>query len=127
PSAAASPSAAKPSSTPTKKNPPPPPAGSGLVQQLLAQVNQLRAQNGLPPYKLSGGLIASAHLHNVAMMPPSKCGLSHRCPREPDLGPRIAAQGVKWHSAGENIGESGPNANNPTASLNATKGLTTAT
>jgi uncharacterized protein YkwD len=133
PSAASGPSATPtPAATPTtpnatpKQNPPPPAAGSGLVQQLLAQVNQLRAQNGLPPYKLSNGLIASAHLHNVAMMPPSKCGLSHRCPGEPDLGPRISAQGVKWHSAGENIGEEGPVGNNQSAILNAAKDLTMA-
>ncbi len=119
-----------PAATPTKPHATPkpttPPAGSGLVQQLLAQVNQLRAQNGLPPYKLSNGLIASAHLHNVTMMPPSTCGLSHRCPGEADLGPRISAQGVRWHSAGENIGESGPNANTEAAILAAAKGLTMA-
>jgi len=125
PSTPASPSATPQSTAPSKKNPPPP-AGSGLVQQLLAQVNQLRAQNGLPPYKLSSGLIARAHLHNVTMMPPSTCGLSHRCPGEADLGPRIAAQGVKWRSAGENIGEEGPVGNNQTAILNAAKDLTMA-
>src|SRR5690242_11698216 len=44
PSAAPSSAApAPPKATPTKQNPPPPPAGSGPVQQLLAQVNQLRA------------------------------------------------------------------------------------
>ena len=125
PSTTPSPTAAAKSPAAPKKNPPPP-AGSGLVQQLLAQVNQLRAQNGLPPYKLSSGLIASAHLHNVTMMPPSTCGLSHRCPGEADLGPRIAAQGVKWRSAGENIGEEGPVGNNQTAILNAAKDLTMA-
>jgi uncharacterized protein YkwD len=126
PSTAASPSAAAtPKPTPTKKNPPPP-AGSGLVQQLLAQVNQLRAQNGLRPYKLSNGLIASAHLHNLKMMPPSTCGLSHRCPGEEDLGPRITDQGVIWSSAGENIGEEGPVGNNQASILKAAKDLTLA-
>jgi uncharacterized protein YkwD len=127
PSADPSAPAASPSATPSKpgtapKPPAPPPAGSGLVQQLLAQVNALRADHGLPPYKLSNGLIASAHAHNVVMM--NGCGLSHRCPNEADLGPRIRAQGVNWHTAGENIGESGPNGNNQTAILNAAKGLT---
>src|SRR5256885_1885508 len=62
PSAAGSPSASAPPSTPAtpKANgnpkPAPPPAGSGLVQQLLAQVNGLRASHGLPAYKLSNGL-----------------------------------------------------------------------
>jgi uncharacterized protein YkwD len=132
PSAAGTPSGpAAPSTTgtpgkPGNPKPPPPPAGSGLVQQLLAQVNQLRAQHGLPPYKLSSGLIASAHLHNLAMIPPNGCGLSHRCPGEPDLGPRIKAQGVNWHTAGENVGESGPIANNDAAILATAKGLTMA-
>src|SRR2546421_596936 len=117
---ASTPSAPKASSS-TK--PAPPPAGSGLVQQLLAQINQLRASHGLPPYKLSNGLIASAHAHNVQMLKPG-CGLSHRCPGEMDLGPRIKAQGVNWHSAGENIGYSGPNANNQAAILAAAKGIT---
>jgi uncharacterized protein YkwD len=127
PSASASGSA--PASTrPTPKaggstKPAPPPAGSGLVQQLLAQVNDLRASHGLPPYKLSNGLIASAHAHNLLMIKPG-CGLSHRCPGELDLGPRIKAQGVNWHSAGENIGYSGPNANTEAATLAAAKGIT---
>ncbi len=122
PSAPASPTPpARPS--PSPKPPAPPPAGSGLVQQLLAQVNELRANHGLPPYKLSPGLVASAHAHNLAMLAPG-CGLSHRCPGEADLGPRIRAQGVNWHSAGENIGMSGPHPNTPAAILAAAKGLT---
>jgi uncharacterized protein YkwD len=126
PSTAPSPAATPTTKPKTAPKPAPPPAGSGLVQQLLAQVNQLRATNGLPPYKLSSGLVASAHLHNVAMMPPSTCGLSHRCPGEADLGPRISAQGVKWRSAGENIGESGRSANTDAAILAAAMGLTMA-
>jgi uncharacterized protein YkwD len=126
PSASASPSA--PASAPAPKasgstKAGPPPAGSGLVQQLLAQVNQLRASHGLPAYKLSNGLIASAHAHNLQMLK-SGCGLSHRCPGEADLGPRISAQGVKWRSLGENIGYSGPNANTQAAILSAAKGIT---
>src|SRR2546421_1599270 len=129
PSAAGSPweSASPPTPATPKANgnpkPAPPPAGSGLVQQLLAQVNGLRASHGLPAYKLSNGLIASAHAHNLQMLRPG-CGLSHRCPGEADLGPRIKAQGVNWHSAGENIGYSGPNANTQAAILGAAKGLT---
>jgi uncharacterized protein YkwD len=103
--------------------PAPPPAGSGLVQQLLAQVNELRASHGLPAYKLSNGLIASAHAHNLQMLK-AGCGLSHRCPGEMDLGPRIKAQGVNWHSAGENIGYSGPYPNTQAAILSAAKGIT---
>jgi uncharacterized protein YkwD len=36
------------------------------------------------------------------------CGLSHQCPGEPSLGARETAAGVSWTSAGENIGEGGP-------------------
>jgi uncharacterized protein YkwD len=38
----------------------------------------------------------------------SGCGLSHQCPGEPSLGARETAAGVHWTSAGENIGEGGP-------------------
>jgi uncharacterized protein YkwD len=67
------------------------------------------------------GLIASAHKHNMWMV--GGCGLSHRCPGEPDLGPRISAQGVHWSAAGENIGESGPNSNTTAAITKAALGL----
>ena len=36
-----------------------------MVNELLAQINQLRADNGLPPYTLLNGLNASAHKHNL--------------------------------------------------------------
>jgi len=38
----------------------------------------------------------------------SGCGLSHQCTGEPSLGARETAAGVSWTSAGENIGEGGP-------------------
>src|SRR5947207_16014771 len=58
PSGDPTPSASAPASAPAPKpgngtKPAPPPAASGLVGQLLAQVNDLRAQNGLPPLKLA--------------------------------------------------------------------------
>jgi uncharacterized protein YkwD len=68
---------------------------------------------GLRPYTMLPGLIASAHKHNGWMA--GGCGLSHRCPGEPDLGPRISAQGVHWSAAGENCGEGGPVANTTAA------------
>jgi uncharacterized protein YkwD len=126
PTAAAStspPAAPKPQPTTAA---PTPTGGSaaGPAQQLLAQVNQLRAANGLRPYTLSTRLIASAHQHNLVMS--GGCGLSHQCPNEADLGARITAQGASWRSCGENIGESGPAANTAAALLAAAKGLTTA-
>src|SRR2546430_10396038 len=112
-SPSASPGTAGTSAAPKPPAPAPPPADSSLVGQLLAQVNSLRAANGLKPYTLASGLNASAHKHNLVMI--GGCGLSHRCPGEADLGPRISAQGVSWHSLGENIGESGPNAHTQAA------------
>jgi uncharacterized protein YkwD len=120
---ASTPPASAPAPKPGNTKPAPPPAASGLVGELLAQVNSLRSQNGLPPLKLAGGLNASAHKHNLEMAKPG-CGLSHQCPGEPDLGTRIKAQGVNWHSAGENCGYSGPHANTQSELLGAAKGLT---
>src|SRR5438045_3345324 len=41
-----------------------PPSSASMVNTLLAQVNALRAKNGLPPYTLLAGLDRSAHAHN---------------------------------------------------------------
>lgn len=123
-SAAASPSpthTVPPSAAAKPPAPPPVPGSSPAAQAVLAQINAWRTSMGLRPYTMLPGLIASAHKHNLIMM--AGCGLSHRCPGEADLGPRIAAQGVHWTAAGENIGESGPNANTTTAITNAAKGL----
>jgi uncharacterized protein YkwD len=109
---------AKPSQTRTT-----PPAGSSVVDQLLAQINHLRAQHGLPAYSLLSGLNRSAHKHNLFME--GSCGLSHQCPGEASLGDRISAQGVRWTSCGENIGWSGPHPNTASAIISAAEGLTT--
>jgi uncharacterized protein YkwD len=117
----------RPSPKPTKTTPKPvkaPPAGSSVVDQLLAQINQLRADHGLPAYTLLSGLEASAHKHNLLMM--GSCGMSHQCPGEASLGDRISAQGVHWTSCGENIGYSGPHPNTNAALVSAAEGLTTA-
>jgi uncharacterized protein YkwD len=110
----------KPSPKPTKQ--PAPPAGTSEIDQLLAQINDLRAQNGLPPYTLLSGLNRSAHAHNVVMM--GSCGLSHQCPGEASLGARITAQGVHWTACGENIGWSGPHPNTTSAIVAAAEALT---
>jgi uncharacterized protein YkwD len=112
---------------PTKSTPKPvkttPSAPKSTVDQLLAQINKLRAQHGLPAYTLLSGLNASAHKHNLKMM--GSCGLSHQCPGEASLGDRISAEGVHWTSAGENIGYSGPHPNTTSALISAAEGLTT--
>ena len=99
PPATAAPSPSAPASTP-------PSQPSAAASQVLALVNQARAQAGLPPYSLSAGLDSSAAAHNARMA--AGCGLSHQCPGEPPLGTRETDAGVIWTSAGENIGEGGP-------------------
>jgi uncharacterized protein YkwD len=91
------------------------PAGqqSEAVSQVLALINQARAQAGLPAYSLSAGLDASSAAHNARMA--DGCGLSHQCPGEPPLGTRETNAGVTWTAAGENIGEGGPVADSPSA------------
>jgi uncharacterized protein YkwD len=99
PPATAAPGPSAPASTP-------PSEPSGAASQVLALINQARAQAGLPPYSLSAGLDSSAAAHNARMA--AGCGLSHQCPGEPPLGTRETDAGVVWTSAGENIGEGGP-------------------
>jgi uncharacterized protein YkwD len=99
--------------------------GSGLTaaaQQVLALINQARAQAGLPAYTISSGLDTSAARHNAVMA--GGCGLSHQCPGEPALGDRETAAGVHWTAAGENIGEGGPVAAGPSAIAQLAAGLT---
>ncbi|WP_052441134.1 CAP domain-containing protein [Streptacidiphilus anmyonensis] len=98
------------------------PGSSYAVQQVLAVINQARAQAGLPAYTLTSGLTASAGAHNAVMM--SGCGLSHQCPGEADLGTRITDAGVHWGACGENIGEGGPMADTDAAIAQMAVGLT---
>ena len=86
---------------------------SEAVSQVLALINQARAQAGLPAYSLLTGLDNSASAHNARMA--EGCGLSHQCPGEPPLGTRETDAGVVWTAAGENIGEGGPVAGSPSA------------
>lgn len=76
------------------------------AQQVLDVINKAREQNGLKPYTMSADLIKSATAHNTRME--DGCGLSHQCSGEAALGDRETAAGVRWTSAGENIGEGGP-------------------
>ena len=92
-----------------------PPPGTqqqnSAAAQVLALINQTRAQAGLPPYEVDPNLMASALGHDLRME--DGCGLSHQCPHEPDLGARETAAGVHWTSAGENIGEGRLATNSP--------------
>ena len=103
PRASASPS---PSPSPSQAATTAPPSQDLAVNQVLALINQARAQAGLPAYSLLAGLNSSAAAHNARMA--DGCGLSHQCPGEPALGTRETDAGVSWTAAGENIGEGGP-------------------
>jgi uncharacterized protein YkwD len=92
------------------------------AQQVLALINQARAQAGLPAYTVTAGLNTSAGRHNAVMA--AGCGLSHQCPGEPALGARETAAGVHWTAAGENIGEGGPVAGTEAATAQLAVGLT---
>jgi uncharacterized protein YkwD len=107
--APSSPARSHPASPPPAPRPSPTSPGSqqsSAVQQVLALINQARAQAGLPAYTVISGLDRSSAGHNQKMA--SGCGLSHQCPGEASLGARETAAGVDWTSAGENIGEGGP-------------------
>jgi uncharacterized protein YkwD len=121
---AASPSmtGAAPTTAPPARPAAPAPGQPAAVQQVLALINQARAQAGLPAYTISSGLDTSAGRHTAVMA--GGCGLSHQCPGEPDLGARETAAGVAWTAAGENIGEGGPVADTPAAIAQMAVGLT---
>ena len=120
--------AAAPASHPPTATAPPTPssapaAGLGAAaQQVLALINEARAQAGLPAYTVLAGLDTSAARHNAVMA--GGCGLSHQCPGEPALGARETAAGVHWTAAGENIGEGGPVAGTEAAIAAMAVGLT---
>jgi uncharacterized protein YkwD len=105
-----------------------PASGGGTGQQgvpadqVLALINQARAQAGLAALSFSSGLDQSASQHNSTMA--SGCGLSHQCPGEPAIGDRETAAGVHWTAAGENIGEEGPVSDTTTAIAQAAVALT---
>ena len=115
PSSASSPAAASPVAAAA------PPQQGTPADQVLALINQARSKAGLPALTLSAGLDQSASAHNLTMA--NGCGLSHQCPGEPPIGTRETDDGVHWTSAGENIGEAGPEADTTAAIAAAAVGL----
>ncbi len=107
--------------SPTHAAPSPAPAATSpaggqqgpAAARVLAVINAARSQAGLPAYTLSGGLGRSSAGHNAMMA--GGCGLTHQCPGEPPLGSRETDAGVRWTSAGENIGDGGPVASTDSA------------
>jgi uncharacterized protein YkwD len=73
-----------------------------VLGQVLARINQARADAGLSALTLDTKLSKASALHNQLMI--NGCGLEHQCPGESGIGDRFSAQGVSWTSAGENIG-----------------------
>ena len=115
-SSASSPAAARPVAVAAQ------PQQGTPAEQILAPINQARSQAGLPALTFSVGLDQSASAHNLTMA--NGCGLSHQCPGEPAIGTRESDAGVHWTSAGENIGEAGPEAGTTAAIAAAAVGLT---
>ena len=116
--------AARPSDRTTAASTPADAGPGSAVDQVLQQINDARAQAGLPDYTITAGLTTSADRHNSAMA--DGCGLSHQCPGEPPLGNRETDAGVDWSIAGENVGEGGQVADSPDAIAHMAKELTTA-
>jgi uncharacterized protein YkwD len=114
PTPTTSPSARRPAPTATSSPTPsvvasPGPTGEAAksaAAQVLAMINQARAQAGLPAYTLISGLGTSSRAHTLQMA--DGCGLSHQCPGEPALPDRLTQAGARWSSYGENVGEGGP-------------------
>ena len=98
------------------------PSQQTAADQVLALINQARAQAGLRAYSFLAGLNSSAAAHNARMA--GGCGLSHQCPGEPALGTRETDAGVNWTAAGENIGEGGPVSDTSAAIAQMAVGLT---
>jgi uncharacterized protein YkwD len=113
------------SAAPAPKKPakvvPPPATGSTILDAVLTDINQARADAGLGALRIDAQLSKASALHNQLMI--NGCGLSHQCPGEDSIGPRFSAQGVQWSSAGENIGF-GSSGSSDSAIIAAANGLT---
>ncbi len=135
PSTSASPSAttkpsAKPKPKATTSSPKPKPkpkptavprTSGSVLERALAHINAARTAEGLSALSLDANLSKAAALHNQLMI--NGCGLSHQCSGEGGIGDRFSAQGVRWSSAGENIGF-GSAGSSDSAIVGAANGLT---
>jgi len=98
-----------------------PKTGDAILDAVLAHINAARADAGLSALTLDANLSKASAKHNQLMI--GGCGLEHQCPGESGLGDRFTAQGVRWSSAGENIGF-GSSGSSDTAIIQAANGLT---
>ena len=94
---------------------------SSIVERVLAHINAARTAAGLSALTLDAKLSMASALHNQLMI--NGCGLEHQCPGVSGIGGRFSAQGVRWTSAGENIGYGSSGSGNA-AIVNAANGLT---
>jgi uncharacterized protein YkwD len=92
-----------------------------IVGQVLAHINAARTAAGLSALTLDAQLSKASALHNQLMI--NGCGLQHECTGEKGIGDRFSAQGVRWTSAGENIGYGSSGSSNA-AIAGAANGLT---
>jgi uncharacterized protein YkwD len=74
---------------------------SDWADAVLDELNDERADHGLPGLKLNSKLVSSAHTHNLAMAKANT--LSHQLGGEAALGSRVSAAGYQWSMVGENI------------------------
>jgi len=134
PSASASPSpsattkspAVRRTTRPAKTKSPEPTVGvadtdTSVLGQVVEHINAARRSAGLSELTLDAKLSKASALHNQLMI--DGCGLEHECPGESGIGDRFSAQGVRWTSAGENIGFGSSGSSNA-AIVRAANGLT---
>jgi len=111
PAATKTPTARKTTTAPKRTTKPPakapttstvPKTGDAILDAVLEHINAARADAGLAALTLDANLSKASAKHTQLMI--NGCGLEHQCSGESGLGDRFTAQGVKWSSAGENIG-----------------------
>ena len=98
-----------------------PKTGDAILDAVLEHINAARTDAGLSPLTLDADLSKASAKHTQLMI--NGCGLEHQCSGESGLGDRFTAQGVKWTSAGENIGF-GSSGSSDAAIIKAANGLT---
>src|SRR4051812_5511751 len=79
----------------------PSPDETKMEQEMLRLTNQERAQRGVPALRRDEKLTEAARLHSKLMAERRK--LEHQLDGEPELSARVARQGVRFNSVGENV------------------------
>ncbi|OLT30785.1 hypothetical protein BJF79_09295 [Actinomadura sp. CNU-125] len=101
----------KPEPTPTPEKAAPKrtaPAGGTVAAQVVALVNDARADNGCEPVRSNAKLAQAAQGHSADMA--ARGYFDHTAPDGDGPGDRITAAGYRWTAYGENIakGQSSP-------------------